>query len=73
MRIDGNIAMATPILFCMPFLLKFTFIFLFIFLFSRYYLDQICVSIYAGRNQGAEASHLDGCNCHCLIWGLLGV
>ena len=30
------------------------------------------ISLYTGCFEGKEASHLDGCNCQCHLWNLLG-
>ena len=33
---------------------------------------DLCHSLHTGRPESAEASHVDGDNCHCHIWNLLG-
>ena len=33
---------------------------------------DLCHSLHTGRRESAEESHVDGDNCHCHIWNLLG-
>ena len=33
---------------------------------------DLCHFLHIGRSESAEASHVDGNNCHCHIWNLLG-
>lgn len=46
---------------------------IYFYFFMSHNLNRIFILIYTGCNQDAEASHLDGSNCYCHIWDLLGV